>query len=96
MLLAAFLFKAKQKPFARRIIVFDFEVHDGADPGKSVSKDPEQSAIAEAGIRGRLDRVEKLLDFTIDKCGVITFGPRKSLSLDFPGVCLLAQELGFE
>jgi hypothetical protein len=46
MLFAAFLFKAEQKPFARRIIVFDFEVqvHDGADPGESVGKDPEQSA----------------------------------------------------
>jgi hypothetical protein len=41
---AAFLFKAKQKAFPGRIIVFDLEVHDDADPGESVSKDPKQSA----------------------------------------------------
>ena len=39
-------FKPEQKPFPGRIIVFDFEVNDGADPGESVGKDPEQSAIA--------------------------------------------------
>jgi hypothetical protein len=35
--------KAKQKPFSGRIIVFDLQVHDGADPGESIGKDPEQS-----------------------------------------------------
>ena len=39
-LFAAFLFKAEQKPFAGRIIVFDLQVHHGADPGESVGKDP--------------------------------------------------------
>jgi hypothetical protein len=46
----------------RRIVVFDFEVHDGADPGESVGKDPEQSAIAQASVRGCLDRVQKRLN----------------------------------
>ena len=55
----AFLFKPEQIPFPGRIIVFDFEIHDGADPGESVGKDPEQSAIAQAGVRGRVDRVQK-------------------------------------
>ena len=45
---AAFLFKAEQKPVPGRIIVFDLQVHDGADPGESVGKDPKQSAIAYA------------------------------------------------
>jgi hypothetical protein len=51
---AAFLFKAEQKPFPGRIIVFDFEIHDGADPGESVGKDSEQSASASSapGRRG--------------------------------------------
>jgi hypothetical protein len=31
LLFAAFLFKAEQKAFSGRIIVFDFQVHDGAD-----------------------------------------------------------------
>ena len=84
-LLAAFLFKAEQKPFSGRIIVFDLQIHDGADPGESVSKDPKQSAIAEAGMRGCLDHVQKLLNFTFDKCRRFAFGPRKSLGLDFPG-----------
>ena len=84
-LFAALLFKAEQKPFPGRIIVFDLQVHDGADPGESVGKDPEQSAIAEAGVRGRLDRAQKLLNFTFDKCRRFAFGPRKSLGLDFPG-----------
>ena len=48
LLFASFLFKAEQKPLSGRIIVFDFQVHDGADPGESVGKDPELSAIAEA------------------------------------------------
>ena len=46
---AAFLFKAEQKPFPRRIIVFDLQVHHGADPGESVGQSAEESAIAEAG-----------------------------------------------
>jgi hypothetical protein len=29
---AAFFLKPEQKPFPGRIIVFDFEIHDGADP----------------------------------------------------------------
>jgi len=49
------------KPFSGRIIVFDLQVHDGADPGESVGKDPKQSAIAQAGVRGYLDRVKQLL-----------------------------------
>ena len=84
-LFASFLFKAEQKPFPRRIIIFDLQIHDGADPGESVSKDPEQSAIAEAGVRGCLDHAQKLLNFTFNKCRCFTFGPRKSLGLDFPG-----------
>jgi hypothetical protein len=52
LLFAALLFKAEQKAFPGRIIVFDLEVHYGANPSESVSKDPEQSAIAEAGVRG--------------------------------------------
>jgi len=34
------------------IIVFDFEIHDRADAGESVGKDPEQSAIAQADVSG--------------------------------------------
>jgi hypothetical protein len=45
----------------------------------------EQSAIAETRVRGCLDHAQKLLNFTIDKCRRFAFGPRKSLSLDFPG-----------
>src|SRR6266404_3640753 len=52
-----------------------FEVHDGADPGESVGKDPKQSAIAEAGVRGCLDRVKKRLDFTFDERRRFPFGP---------------------
>jgi hypothetical protein len=47
---AAFLFKAEQKPFSGRIIIFDLQVHDGADPGEGVGKDPEQSAVPKAGL----------------------------------------------
>jgi pimeloyl-ACP methyl ester carboxylesterase len=50
-LFAAFLFKPEQKPFSEGIIVFDLEVHGGADPGKSVGKDPQQSASRDAGLR---------------------------------------------
>jgi hypothetical protein len=32
-LLAALFLEAEQKPFPGRIIVFDLEIHDGADPG---------------------------------------------------------------
>ena len=73
------------KPFSGRIIVFDLQVHDGADPGESVGKDPEQSAIAEAGMRGCLDRAQKLLNLAFDECRRFAFGPRKSLGLDFTG-----------
>ena len=51
---AALFFKTEQEPFPGRIIVFDLQIHHGADPGESVSKDPEQSAIAEARVRGRV------------------------------------------
>jgi hypothetical protein len=84
-LFAAFFFKAEQKPFPGRIILFDLQVHDGADPGESVGKDPEQSAIAEARVRGRLDYVQKLLNLAFDKCRRFAFGPRKSLGLHFLG-----------
>jgi hypothetical protein len=57
------------------------QVHDGADPGESVGKDPEQSAIAQARVRGGLDGAQKLLNFTFDKCRSFPFGPRKSLGL---------------
>src|SRR5271166_6924870 len=63
-LFAAFLFKAEQKPFSRRVIVFDLQVQDGADPGESVGKNPKQSAIAQAGLRGCPDHVKKPLNFT--------------------------------
>ena len=56
-LFAALFLEAKQKPFPGRIIVFDFEIHDGADPGESVSKDPKQSAIPEAGVALYLNRL---------------------------------------
>jgi len=43
-------------------------------------------------VRGRLDRVEKLLDFTSDECRRFPFGPRKSLGLNergcIWGICL--------
>ena len=58
-------------------MVFDLQVHDGADPGESVGEDPEQSAIAEAGVRGGLNRVKEPLDFTFNKCRRFAFGPRK-------------------
>ena len=51
-LFAALFLEAEQKPFSGRIIIFDLQVHDGADPGESVGKDPEQSAIAQTGVRG--------------------------------------------
>jgi hypothetical protein len=38
LLFAALFFKPQQKPFSGRIIVFNFEVHDGADPGERVGK----------------------------------------------------------
>jgi hypothetical protein len=46
-----------------------------ADPGESVGKDPEQSAIAQAGVRGRVDRVQKLLNLAADKRRRFAFGP---------------------
>jgi hypothetical protein len=53
---ATLLFKPEQKPLPVKIIVFNLQVHDGADPGESVSKDPEQTAIAQARVRGCLHR----------------------------------------
>ena len=61
--------------------MFDLQIHHGADPCERVGEDPKQSAIAEAGVRGCLDCVEKLLDFTFDKCRCFAFGPRKLLAL---------------
>ena len=84
-LFAAFFFKAEQKPFPGRIIVFDLQVHDGADPGESVGKSTKESAIAQAGVRGCLDRFKKPLNFAFDKRRCFPFGPSKSLGLDFPG-----------
>ena len=52
---ATFFFKPEQKPFPGRVIVFDFQVHHGADPAESVGEDPEQSTIAQAGLCGCLD-----------------------------------------
>ena len=49
-LLSAFLFESEKKPFPRRIIVLDFQIHDGTDPGEGVSKSAEQGAIAEARV----------------------------------------------
>jgi hypothetical protein len=82
-LLATFFSKAEQKPFPGRIIVSDLQGHDGADPRERVGKDPEQSAIAQACVRGCLDRAQKLLNFTFDKRRRFAFGARKSLGLDF-------------
>ena len=36
--LAAFLFKSDQKPFSRREIILDLQIHDGADPRKGIGK----------------------------------------------------------
>ena len=80
-----FPFKTEQKPFPGRIIVFDFEIHDGADPGERVGKDPEQSAITEARVCGRFDRVQKFLNLAVNKRRCFAFGPRKAFGLDFPG-----------
>ena len=65
---AAFFLEPKQEPFPARIIVFDLQVHYGADPGESVGKSPKQSAIAQPGVRGWLDRVQKPLDLAFNKC----------------------------
>jgi hypothetical protein len=67
--------KRSKNPLSGRIIVFDLQIHDGADPTESVSKDPEQDAIAEAGVRACLDHVEKFLNFPFDKCRRFAFGP---------------------
>jgi transcriptional regulator with XRE-family HTH domain len=48
---------------------------DGADPGESVGKSAEQSAIAEAGVRGCLDHAQKPLNFTFDKRRCFALGP---------------------
>ena len=55
-LFAALFLEAKQKPFPGRIIVFDLEIHDGADPGERVGKDPEQK-ISELTVRGTAGRL---------------------------------------
>jgi hypothetical protein len=39
-----------------------------------VGQDPEQGAVTQACVRGSFDRVQKLLDFTIDKCRRFPFG----------------------
>ena len=70
-LFAALFLEAEQEPFSGRIIVFDLQVHDRADPGESVSKRGKQGAIAEASVRECLDPVKKLLDFTSTNAGVL-------------------------
>jgi hypothetical protein len=66
-------------------VILDLQIHDGADPGESVGKDPEQSAIAQAGVRGPVDGVKKRLNLAFDECRRFPFGARESLGLDFPG-----------
>ena len=51
-----------------RIIVFDLQVHDGVDAGESVGESAEQSAIAQAGVSGCLERAQKLLNFAVPRC----------------------------
>jgi len=46
------------------LIVFDLQAHEGADAGESA----EQSAIAQAGVSGCLDRAQKLLNFAVPRC----------------------------
>jgi hypothetical protein len=65
-------------------VIGDPQGHDDSDPGESVSKRGKQGAIAEAGVRGCLDRAKKLLDLALDKCRRLAFGSRKFLGLDFP------------
>jgi hypothetical protein len=36
LLFAAFLFKPEQEPFPARVIIFDLQIHDGADPGEAI------------------------------------------------------------
>ena len=43
LLFATLLLEPEQEPFPGRIIVFDFEVHDGADSGESVGKEGSSS-----------------------------------------------------
>jgi hypothetical protein len=45
--LPRFLFKPKQRPFSASVIVFGFEVHDGADPGEGVGQHSEQGAVTQ-------------------------------------------------
>ena len=61
------------------------DIPEGAFPGKSVDEDPEQSAIPEACVRGRVYRAKKLLNLVFDGFLCFPFGPRKSVGLDFPG-----------
>jgi hypothetical protein len=70
-LFAALFLETEQKPFPGRIIVFELEVHDGVDPGESVGKDSEQSAIAEPGVSGYFDLVQKLLNSPSTNAGVL-------------------------
>jgi hypothetical protein len=51
---AAFFSKAEQKPLSGRIIVFDLQIHDGADPGESVGQGPKQNAIVDLYLNRRL------------------------------------------
>jgi hypothetical protein len=85
LLLAAFFVESQPATRTIVIVIVDFEFQYRADPGESVGKDTKQSAIPEAGVRGCLDRVKKLLDFTFDKCRRFAFGPRKSLGLEMLG-----------
>ena len=66
--------------------VYDLPAIDnGADPRERVSEDPEQGAIAETGMGGCLDRVQKLLHLAVHERRRFAFSTRKSLGLDFPG-----------
>jgi hypothetical protein len=59
--------KAEQKPFPGRIIVFDLQVHDGADPGEGIGQGTKESAITEANVREDIDRVKQRLDLASDE-----------------------------
>ena len=53
--------------------------------GSHYTKDPKQSAIAQARVRGRLNRVKKPLDVIFDKRRRFAFGPREPFGLNLPG-----------
>jgi hypothetical protein len=64
----------------------EIEYHTAtAQIGRKYRLGPQAEPIAQAGVRGRVDRIQKPLNFTFDKRRRFPFGPRKSLGLDFPG-----------